>query len=209
VLLVNHLFGGADPRVAYWFVESLVVILGLVGAVLAIPAVRRRERRRPFATALAVAVAGLAIRFDFIVEHDPHHSTSQPENVLWLFALGWAGAVATTGRQRIVVSALLLPGVWGFWGAQPLRELIVAGGVLMLLWVPSLPVPRPLHRVLGAVAAMSLMLYLTHWQVYPPLLRSFGAAAAFAGSLAAGLAAWLLYDRITPVQRLVVKLRRA
>jgi hypothetical protein len=43
---------------------------------------------------------------------------------------------------------------------------------------------------------MSLALYLTHWQVYPPLLRGFGSPAAFAGSLAVGLLAWLLCGRL-------------
>ena len=203
VFLVNHVFGGADPRVAYWFIESIVVILALVGAMLAVPAVRRFERRHPFGAALAVAAVGLAIRFDLVVEHAPRHSTSQPENVLWLFALGWAGAVATTTRQRLLVSALLLAGIWGFWSDQPLRIAVVAGGTLLLLWTRQLPVPRPFHRVVGAVAGMSLALYLTHWQVYPPLLRTFGPGAAFAGSLAVGLAAWAARGRVTAALRWV------
>ncbi|MEW6474968.1 MAG: AMP-binding protein [Actinomycetota bacterium] len=196
VFLVNHLLGGADSRVAYWFIESIVTILAGLAAMLAIPAVRRHERRHPFGTALTVAVVGLAARLDLFGELASHHGTSQPETVLWLFALGWAGAVATTARQRLVVSLLLLPGLWGYWGAQPLREVIVGGGMLLLLWVPTLPIPRPLNRIVGAVAGMSLALYLTHWQVYPPLLRGFGSPAAFAGSLAVGLLAWLLCGRL-------------
>jgi acyl-CoA synthetase (AMP-forming)/AMP-acid ligase II len=209
VFLVNHLLGGADPRVAYWFIESIVAILAVVGAVLAIPAVRRHERRHPFGAALTVAAVGLAIRFDIVGQISEHHSTSRPENVLWLFALGWAGAVATTARQRLLVSALLLPGVWGFWGAQPLREVIVGSATMLLLWVPSVPIPRPLHRAIGTVAAMSLALYLTHWQVYPPLLRTFGPWAAFAGSVAAGLAAWVLYHRFTTTLRSLMQVRGA
>jgi acyl-CoA synthetase (AMP-forming)/AMP-acid ligase II len=195
VFLVNHLVGGADSRVAYWFIESLVVILAVLGSVLAIPAVRRHERRHPFGTAVTVALLGLGLRLDFFGEMARHHSTSQPETVLWLFALGWAGAAATTTRQRLLVSLLLLPGLWGFWGAQPLREAIVGGGMLLLVWVPSLPIPRPVNQILGVVAGMSLALYLTHWQVYPPLLRSFGSPAAFAGSVAVGFAVSTLARR--------------
>jgi acyl-CoA synthetase (AMP-forming)/AMP-acid ligase II len=190
VLLVNFLFGGDDPHVAYWFIEALVFILIVVGSLLAIPAVRRYERRHPFGTALAVASVGLAIRFDAVIDFTPPHSTSRPENVVWLFALGWAGAVATTAGQRLAVCGLAAPAVWGFWGPQPLREALVMGGLLLLVWVPRLPVPRPLNRMVGAVAGMSLVLYLTHWQVYPPLLRTFGPAAAFAGCLAGAFVIW-------------------
>jgi acyl-CoA synthetase (AMP-forming)/AMP-acid ligase II len=190
VLLVNHLLGGSDPRVAYWFIEALVLILVAVGAVLAIPAVRRHERRHPFRAALVVVALGLVIRFDAVVDFTAPHSSSRPENVLWLFALGWAGAVATASGQRLVVSGLAGPAVWGFWGSQPLREAVVMSGLLLLVWVPRVPVPRPLNRVLGTVASMSLVLYLTHWQVYPPLLRTFGSLAAFGGSLAVGLVIW-------------------
>jgi hypothetical protein len=56
---------------------------------------------------------------------------------------------------------------------------------------------------------MSLALYLTHWQVYPPLLRTFGPAAAFAGSVAAGLAAWALYERFTVTLRSFMRVRGA
>lgn len=196
VFLVNHVFGGADPRVAYWFIESIVTILAVLGTVLAIPPIRRHERGHPFGTAVTVAAIGLAIRLDVFGQPAPHHSTSHPERVLWLFALGWAAAVASTGRQRLLVSALLLPGVWGFWGAQPWRELVVGGGMLLLLWLPSVPVPRPLNRIVGAVAGMSLALYLTHWQVYPPLLRTFGAPAAFAGSLLVGFGVWSACNRL-------------
>jgi hypothetical protein len=201
VLLVNHLFGSQDDRWAYWFIEAIVLILGLVGAMLSIPPVRRHERRHPFGTALAVATVGLAIRFDLIFPTPADHQTSRPQEVLWLFALGWAGAVATTTRQRVLVSALAAVALWGFWGAQPLREAIVFTGMLLLVWVPSLPVPRPLNRAVGAVAGMSLALYLTHWQVYPPLLRTFGPSAALAGALAAGLAAWVVCGRATAALR--------
>ena len=208
VFLVNHIFGAHDTRWPYWFIESLVLILGTVGALLAIPAVRRHERRHPFGTALAVAAVGLAIRFNlFLASTD--HRTSRPHEVLWLFALGWAGAVAVTARQRMLVSALVLPAVWGFWAGQPLRGVFVAGGILLLLWAPNLPIPRPVHRMLGAVAAMSLVLYLTHWQVFPPLLRSFGPGAAFAGSVATAFVVSGLYNRIAAALGSFCRIRKA
>ena len=105
-----------------------------------------------------MAAFGLAIRFDLLLATRADRETSRPQEVLWLFALGWAGAVATTTRQRLLVSALAAVGLWRFWGYQPLREAIVMGGMLLLLWIPTLPVPRPFHRMVGAAAAMSLAL---------------------------------------------------
>jgi hypothetical protein len=208
VVLLNHLVGDVDSRWGYWFIEAIVLILASVGAFLAIPAVRRRERQHPFGTALVVAAFGLAIRFDLILATPTDRETSRPQEVLWLFALGWAGAVATTTRQRLLVTALAGAGLWRFWGYQPEREAIVMVGMLLLLWVPTLPVPRPFHRVVGITAAMSLALYLTHWQVYPPLLRSFGPAVSFAGALIAGLAAWWVGGRLQGVVLVPLRWRR-
>jgi hypothetical protein len=119
VVLLNHLLGDADSRWGYWFIEAIVLILVAVGAFLAIPAVRRRERRHPFGTALLVAAFGLAIRFDVILATPTDRQTSRPQEVLWLFALGWAGAVATSTRQRLLVSTLAAAGLWRFWVTSP------------------------------------------------------------------------------------------
>ena len=42
-------------------------------------------------------------------------------------------------------------------------------GILLLLLDRAVPVPRPLAAVVQAVAAASLWIYLTQWQVYPGL----------------------------------------
>jgi hypothetical protein len=80
--------------------------------------------------------------------------------------------------------------------------------LLLLFWAPTLAVPRLVHRPLGAVAAASLGLYLTHWQLYPPLLRAFGPAAAFVGSVLAGVVGWGLATGLRRLLRRRGPLRR-
>ena len=85
--------------------------------------------------------------------------------MLWLFATGWAAARAERWWQRAVVTAVVLLCVPGFFG-DPQRDAVIATGVLLLLWVPRLPVPAPLVPLTATLAGASLFVYLTHWQVY-------------------------------------------
>ena len=194
-LLLNGQLGGPSARWSYWYVEALVQILVVLAAVLAVPAVRRTERRWPFGAALVVAAAALTVRFDVVDVTSAHHRTSRPHEVLWLFALGWAAARATTAGHRMVVSMLVLAAVPGFFGMAQ-REAIVAGGLLLVAWLPTVPVPRTAGRVVGVVASASLYIYLSHWQVYPPLLRDLGPAQAVIGAVVAGVVVWLVARRV-------------
>ena len=79
----------------------------------------------------------------------------------------------------------------GFFG-EPGREAIVLIGILVLLWFPTLPVVRPLVPVVGVLAGASMFIYLTHWQVYPPLEDHVPWLATLL-SLAVGVAVWKVY----------------
>ena len=84
----------------------------------------------------------------------------------------------------------------GFFFDDPRREALVAAGVLLLTWVPTVPVPRPLHRVIGPLAAASLAIYLTHWHVFPAVVALTSPAVGVLASLAVGLAAHALLGRL-------------
>jgi acyl-CoA synthetase (AMP-forming)/AMP-acid ligase II len=187
---------GAGTEWRYWFIEALVQILAVAGLVFAVPAARRIERRHAFGFALAVLVAALAIRFDLLGLPDLHRRIYRPYEVLWLFAVGWAAARASSWAQRLVVTAFIVPAVPDFFG-QPGREALVLAGLLALVWVPSLRVVWPVNRVVGLVAGASLYTYLTHWQVYPPLLDRYGSLAALGGATLAGIAVWSVVQRLT------------
>ncbi|MEO6317265.1 MAG: AMP-dependent synthetase, partial [Acidimicrobiales bacterium] len=112
-----------------------------------------------------------------------------PHNIVWIFAIGWVAAEARSAPSRALLSAVILATVPGYFG-EPWRELFVAVGLLMVVWVPTITLPRSLVPIIGRVAAASLYIYLTHWQVFPPLRDRFGPSAALVGALAAGVLAW-------------------
>ena len=85
--------------------------------------------------------------------------------------------------------------VIGFFPENQPRELVVTGGVLALLWIRDVPVPRPLDRLVTLIASASLFIYLTHWHVYPHLEQDHQLLAAVA-SLAVGVVTWWAYAHL-------------
>jgi hypothetical protein len=70
----------------------------------------------------------------------------------------------------------------------------VMAGILMLAWLPTLPVPRATSGLAVLLASASMHIYLVHWLVYP-LLTGISVPLAVAASLAAGVAYWALCNR--------------
>jgi len=197
-LLLNGLLGPrdwAEPQWWYWFVEALVYTLTALTALLALPVLDRAERRWPFRLPVALAGLGLLTRYEVITFQggDVVHRASV---VFWLFALGWAGVKAATHRQRVLVSALVVATLPGFFG-DPAREAVVAGGLLLLLWLRSVRVPDAVARTAGVLASASLYIYLAHWQIYPHLEDRFPLLATVL-ALLGGLAFWQVYERLVP-----------
>jgi hypothetical protein len=163
VTLTNALLGTPtwDASWHYWFIEMLVWILVAMAVLTALPWVDRLERRAPFAVPLAVLAFGLTARFGLLP-----FDLFNPQPVLWLFALGWAIARASVVWHRLALTAVALTSVPGFFD-DPRRDGIILAGVLLVLWVPRLPLPTLLVPLAGTLASASLYIYLTHWQVYP------------------------------------------
>lgn len=193
-LLVNGLVGRPQDQWGYWFLEALIQILLPLTAVLAVPAVSRFEQRRPFAVPLVAVVFGLLFRFD-LIELSSTFPISRPHEVFWLFALGWAAARANSRRARVVVSAVALAALPGFFDTAG-RALIVLAAVVLVTWVSVIPTPRPIQRLVAPLAGASLYIYLTHFQVYPPLQRLHSPLFAVVGSLVVGIVAWALARRV-------------
>ncbi len=197
LLLVNNYTGASaltGRRWEYWFLETLVQILIVLTAIFCIPGVRRLQLRRPFAFALAALALALVLRFDLVTMGDDVNQNFRTHTVVWLFVLGWAIQRATTSARRLAVSALVLGSVPGFFG-EASREAIIVCGLLALLWLPVVPVPRPLNRVIGLVAAASMYIYLTHWQIGPLLSGPLPVGVALVVTVVAGVAVWLAVER--------------
>lgn len=176
----------------FWFVEVLVLTLLALALLLAVPAVDRAERRFPFGVACALVAVGLPWRFD-VIGLDLLHTMP----VLWLFALGWAAARATTTWRRLAVTGLAAATVPGFFG-DPSRDGVILAGVALLLWVPGVRCPAWLAKVAAVLASASLYVYLTHWQVYP-YLEPVSPLLAVLASLGVGVAYWRLFTWVTRI----------
>ncbi|WP_062135126.1 AMP-binding protein [Demequina aestuarii] len=192
VLLVNS-FLPRDAMWTYqwelWFIEVAVWTMLALAALFAVPAIDRRERRTPFGFALVLlALAGVTryLLTDVAVNELDRYTLA---TAAWFVMLGWAGARAPTWRGRLLVSAIAVAATPVF-AALDMWDLVGCLGLLVLLWVPWVPVPRPLVGAVWALAGASLFIYLVHWQVIfrvePPV------AGALAG-IAVGIAAWLAY----------------
>ena len=105
-------------------------------------------------------------------------------------------ATGDTGGRRGVVVVLTVTSTVGFVGDTQ-REVIVAVGILLLLVDRAVPVPRLVAGCVHAVAAASLWIYLTQWQVYPPIEEAGHPYLAVAAALAVGILAHLAHDRIS------------
>ena len=189
VVLANA-FLGPEPWTTewhFWFVEILVWMLVACALLLAIPRVDRIERAWPLGFALALLGVGLLGRFGLV---DLGVPSTRP--VLWLFALGWAAARCTGAWQRAGVTALALATVPGFFGDGQ-REAVIAGGIVLLLWAPTVRCPAWTGRAVAVLASASLYVYLVHWQVYPPMrdVPLLGVLASIAG----GIAYWQVVTR--------------
>ncbi|MEO5854143.1 MAG: AMP-dependent synthetase, partial [Nocardioides sp.] len=167
-LLLNGLTRSqwAEPSWYYWFVEAVVYILVVLAGLAAVPALDRLERAYPFWLPFGLATAALVTRYGLVGLPGDH--VHRAHVVFWIFALGWATAKATTTRQRWLLTALTVVTVPGFFD-EGARDGYVAVGLLALVWLPRLRLPRALARLAGVLAGASLWIYLLHWQVYPHL----------------------------------------
>jgi acyl-CoA synthetase (AMP-forming)/AMP-acid ligase II len=185
VVLVNNF--ARTGAVGYWFIEVLVHTLLVLAAVFAIPAVRRAEQTHAFTVALAALVVLSSLRLatgDTTLER-----TMTTLGAAWFVALGWLLQRADTPARKLVAGGLALAVVPFAFGDLD-RRIIVTAGLVLLLTVPRLPVPRPAVPVVSAVASASLGIYLTHYAVFPALQPHLPPVLVVVLSIAAGVVAW-------------------
>jgi acyl-CoA synthetase (AMP-forming)/AMP-acid ligase II len=166
LLLANKFLGPHDSMTAgrLWFVEVLVWILVALALVFWLPLMDHLERRLPFTVATVFLVIGLALRYDILglnLGRDAWFTML----AFWFFAIGWVASKASTRLQRIVVTAALIVSLHGYFDST-LREFLVMGGLVLLIWVPTIRCPSALTVAAGVLAEASLYTYLVHYEVY-------------------------------------------
>ncbi|WP_018332656.1 AMP-binding protein [Actinomycetospora chiangmaiensis] len=188
------LLGGVfHPLVqGYWFVDALVQILVGAALLLAVPAVRRFERRRPFAFPAIVLAASLALWAVPSADPTVPGDLYSTHLVLWLFVLGWMLQRASTPAQRWATALVTIVLVTAFFGVEYERAAVVAGGLLVLLCVARVRIPRPLVGPVTAIAGASLGIYLTHFALLGLADVGVPPAALVVLGLVVGIVTWRL-----------------
>ncbi|MFF5229569.1 AMP-binding protein [Dactylosporangium sp. NPDC000521] len=193
----------------FWFVEAYLVIMVATVAALAVPRLRAAYAADAWRTAMVAFGVLLVPRYLVIALYDGP-LRGLPVTVAWLFVAGVAMAVAGSRRRRLVTAAAAAGAAVGFFPGQPARNLAIMIGLGLLALVPALPVPRPLVRPLGALAAASLHIYLVQFQVFTffgaPILKFAVAIAAGLGFCAAGN--HVPHRRLSPLPQVAVIRRR-
>ena len=192
--LVNNYIGPEaheNGRWHYWFIEALIQLTLLTALVLAIPPVRRFERRFPYLFPLVLLAGALTFRYHWLVIEGLRNLRFRTHGVAWFFTLGWLAQRSSTPAKRIVTTLLCLLTIPGFFG-RPEREWFVALGIVLLVWSPNLPLPRAAIRPIAIVAAASMWIYLSHFRIWPPLDRNLPQGVAYTITILAGVAIWQL-----------------
>lgn len=199
VAMLNSVLGSDrwDDQWQFWFLEVLLGLTLATAALVAVPILHRWELRHPFVMAMGLVAVTAAVRFTWVGLEAGPHTRYTIGGTAFFFLLGWAGARAASLRQRLVVLAATAALVPGFFG-DPWREGVVLVGLGVLLLVPQVLLPGWLARVAAVLAGASLAVYVTHWQVYPPLEDAGLPWLGLAASLLVGIA-WARVTR--PWQR--------
>ncbi len=181
----------------FWFLEVIVWTNVALAGVLLVPAVDRIQRRRPFGTAVVAALAALALRYALTGTTADGLQKYGVPFVLWCVAVGWAAAEVRTPAHRVLVAALAVAGVAGFFPGDVQRQVVVVAGLLVLLVPWAVPLPRVLATGVQHVATASFWIYLTHWQCYPAIEASGHRLLAAVVSIGVGLVAYRVWSAAT------------
>ena len=152
--------------------------------------VRRFERGHPFLLPLLLLIPAAVLRFQVVhlVDRD-YNYIYRPDTIVWCFLLGWAAARASSWRERAVVSVLAFLFAADFFHLAG-REVRLVVALMLLAWVPTLPVPRLLAQPIGWVASASMWIFMTHWLIWPELTPHMPRWLAMVGTVAGGVLVW-------------------
>ena len=185
------------PHLRYWFVEVLLYALVAFGLLFAWPQFRDLLRFKPLQVTGLLAVACFALSL-LVTSPDSLHRAYSPVGTLWLFA---AGLTLYYLDSKKIAYSILLSGALLIYFDELLRALVCTALVLLVVWVDHIRVPTFLARIFSILASASLIIYLTHWQIYPPIKRGIdfadGALVSALVSLLIGCVAWFLFNQMS------------
>lgn len=151
-----HVEGGV------WFVEIYIQVLAFLFLLFRIPWSLKALRWNAFSSSLSFAatLVCVALLCDNYIDTN-HLYRRLPHLLAWIFLTGVASHFAQSTFQRLVVSVLFFV-AWVFFFKA--HSYYFALSIFILIWVPSIPIPRLLSPFFNEIANASLFIYLTHFQ---------------------------------------------
>lgn len=190
--LVNNYIGPrshAGNHWHFWFIEVFVHVVVLTLLVTAIPAVRRLDLRFPYAFPLALLGGVLTLRMDWADMGDWYNLRFRTHAVAWFFVLGWLVQRSTRRHQQVATSLIALVTAYGVF-QNPQREYFIATGLVLLVWVKEIPLPRPAVAPIATVAAASMWILISHFMIWPPMKDWFIVEVAYPLTVLASIGVW-------------------
>lgn len=217
LLFYNNLIAAASPLFweGSWFVQVLFQILLFMGILAFIPGVAPFGEKHSYTFGILLTVGGFLLHY--VMAKTVHTNVmtfgNLPQYFLWQFALGWLILSSKTQMQRVITLLIL----FGMLGA--LTTIIdltgdytmeinapywLVVGTLLLLWMPSVPLPRIMAAPIVTIAKSTLFIYLFHWPFNVVAFRWLGIHGGPLGiivGVTGGLAVWALYETVIKLFR--------
>ena len=197
LLLINNYVGPpghTDDRWHFWFIEVFVHLVLLTTLLLAIPAVRRLERRFDYLFALGLLALVVTLRYDWTI-FGQQNLRFRTHGVAVFFVLGWLIERSSTRTRNLVTSAVIVASIFNFFSYDP-RNWFIIIGLVTLVWFRNLAVPRIVVRPLATLAAASLWILVSHFTIWPYMVDAVGLGIAYPLTLLAGIVVWAIASRL-------------
>lgn len=158
----------------YWFMEALLQCMVLIALLFRIGRVRAAAESDPFLFGLRFLGGALALKIGaFAIFQHSHLQNMTPDAVLPLIACGWLLFFARTPARKMMALAAALGfaalhvsapalGGWDYANVGQYRLPWLLAAVVALLYVPRVPLPPVVAKVVTWVSGASFTIYLVH-----------------------------------------------
>ena len=173
-LLISNWFDPEEYHVAYYyFAEIYMQLLLVIAGLLAIPRVRQSFRDYPMMSSTTLIVLATILSWQVEKVWDTnyiYHRT--PIWYLWTVGSGMLIASARDLQSRIWAMAVVFVAVVLHHGFTSATAYITGASALLLFW-PEISVPARVKTIVSEIAASSMFMYLSHYQVKSLVIRLF------------------------------------
>ncbi|WP_397418353.1 AMP-binding protein [Phenylobacterium sp.] len=184
LVLAGNVFGRFGSILEpFWFIEVLAQVFLIVAIMSLFSPVRRSIANDPWRFGLICIAGALVLKCGaFAIFQHAALENRTVDSVLLLVAIGWCLREAVTPARRGIMTAVMIAlavvgatGINGVWPAWPglsgySHAVWLCASAVGLLWVRRLRLPSWLHMGIGAIAASSFYIYVTHviplWIIY-------------------------------------------